>query len=145
MSQQEKIQNGFKLDPTESVLDPLRTIKRKVRPSIQCLKNFWEVFWLWFTYEVHDQCYSFDLLTRCMINVIPLIYLRGAMINVIPLIYIRACIINVIPLVLYIRDFYTKELNLCIKIKFSNPNIYATWWFKLFFISNLCYLIYMSE
>ena len=33
-SQQENLQNGFKLDPSESVLGPLRAIKRKERLSI---------------------------------------------------------------------------------------------------------------
>ena len=32
-SQQEKFQNGSKLDSTNSALDPLRTIKRKERSS----------------------------------------------------------------------------------------------------------------
>ena len=33
-SQQEKFQNGSNFDPTKSVLDPLRAIKRKERSSI---------------------------------------------------------------------------------------------------------------
>ena len=36
-SQQENFQNGLKLDSSESVLDPLRAIKRKERFGIECM------------------------------------------------------------------------------------------------------------
>ena len=39
-SQQENFQNSLKPDPSESVLDPLRTIKGKERLSIECRKEF---------------------------------------------------------------------------------------------------------
>ena len=53
-----KFQNSLKLDPSESVLDPWRAIKRNEILSIYCVKDFWGFS-------------GFVLRLRSIINVIP--------------------------------------------------------------------------
>ena len=62
MTQQENFQNGSKLDPSKSVLDPLNTIKKK-RDQVF---NVWRIF---------EEFSGFGLHTRYIINVIPLVLL----------------------------------------------------------------------
>ena len=69
--QKEKFQNGSKLDPKKSVLDALRTIKRKERSSIECMKEFWGVFWLSFKNEIHNQCLSLWSYVRDFEQILP--------------------------------------------------------------------------
>ena len=70
-SQQKKNPNGSKLHPTKSVLDPLRTIKRKERSRIYFMKKLWWVFLLWFTHEIQNQCHPFGPMSKTLENFCP--------------------------------------------------------------------------